>query len=281
MPLLPAIIPGVHDPHAASVLQPNWERAQVRLHIGLVVCPLVVVVVAATLVAITAAVGDFREWTLLAIAGSALPAAILLAVVRKKVTAPHTWLLMAILGGAGQVILGVIPAVAASLPAAPAVSTAGLVLEGALVVSGCVLSYRAMRTLLWPLRPELGRTAFTITLRARIQGPGLLAGTVLITRDGIEMRATSRRLAGGRSHAWFRLDAEQLAGARPDTLPAAAGNYPWLRLSSGAMVTARPGPIVVLAARGGEHILPVNEATACAELLQHRIGTWRGATGSR
>lgn len=280
MSFVPAMIPGVREPYTAGVLQPRWTRARALLIGGLVACPVGIVVVASAMVAIGGAVDGFRGWMVLAIAGSALPAFVLIVLVPRKVTEPQNWLFLAVLVGASQFLLGGIAAIAAIVPAAPAGSAVGMLLLATLIGTGCVLSHRAMKVLLWPLRPELGRTRFAIPLRARIKGPGLIVGTIVVARDGVEWRATSRGLVG-RARAWSRLGAEQIIGARPATLPANTVNHPWLRLSSGAMVTARPGPIMVLAARSGEYVFPVQDAVACAELLRQRIGSWRGVSDSR
>lgn len=272
--LVPATVPGVTDPGAAHLLQPRWNRARRYLMTALAGCPWAIAVLCACVLVVAGATSGFAWWSVVAVIGSVLPAAVALGSIRAMVYEPPKWIRVAVLSGGCQLLLGVFPAVGIAVSAggaAASVGTAAFVLSLAAVALGVFAATRAMRALLTPVSLELGATPFTIAVRARLHDTGLVSGSVSITQDSVVLAARRHR-ATGRGVVHFR----DVRDAQPTTLSGTRPS-PWLTLWDGSAVQAMPGPAVSLSTSSGNVMLPVDDPQLFLGLLSARIGTWRGA----
>lgn len=279
--LVPSLLPGVADRHVAHVLQPRWSRARSLLLAGLIACPVLFALSCVLLVG-TAVSAGLVWWLVLPLLGSGIPAVVVALRLHRLILEPHRWLPSAFLVCGVQLLLGGIPATGMAFGAvsgtASAVVTGTFVTQWIVLALSCVFAYRASRTLLLPVCPELGSTSFTVAFRARlpITGDGLLSGSTRIRGDRVEWSARRHRGRGGptaEGHVTF----DRIHSVRASVLPPSAQRIPWLRLSDGSTMYTSPGPVVLVGTDAGEWMFPIPDAGLFIEVLTRRITTWRGA----
>lgn len=274
--LIPRVIPGNPDAHAASVLQPRWGRARRRLLLGLLVLPLGFGLWCAAMVLVAAAGSGFGAWHGVALAGSLVPCLLVLLRFPAWAGKPATWPLKPFLVGGAQVAFGGIPATALTFGELSAGLGVLVIVLGVAALTGAfALTYAAARALFEPMCPELGDTPFTVSFRVRTAGSGA-AGMVHVDADRIEWWGKRigylSRLA---ESATGSLPLRAVVATRLVNLPPGPSAHPWLVQRGGAPIEVTAGPAVVLTSANGEVLLPVTDPSICLALVNRRIQTAR------
>ncbi|MPZ86248.1 MAG: hypothetical protein GEV28_40115 [Actinophytocola sp.] len=281
MPLLPIGTPAVLDPRAEAVLRPRWQNARRHLLLS-VTMPCLVVVLCAAMLGLTAGGPDgFLSWATILLLGALAPAVVFLWWIgRDGILEPAAWLRVTFVVSGTQLLVGVIPCLGVAINAT---SGAARVVAGGLFVltwvCGAVCGMaarRAHQTLLAPIIPELGATAFRLTVAVRfaITAPALISAHLEIGADHLGLTA---RLHRGRSTGPRVDTAIGFADLRQITPIVLAGEpelRPWLTLPNGTVLYAQPGPALLLGSASGPRMVPVHDAIALAELIDRRRQAW-------
>jgi hypothetical protein len=290
MPVLPVATPVVLDTRAELVLRPRWRAARRQLLLS-VTMPGVVVVLCAGMLGLTASGPEgFPGWAPVLLLGAFAPAvAFVWWIARSGVLDPASWLRVAFVVSGTQLLVGVIPSLGVAMNATSGAAGVGAGVLFALTwVCGavCVLAARrAHRMLLVPIVPELGATAFhlTVALRFAITAPALVSARLEIGTDRLELTA---RLHRGRSRGprvETTMGFAELRQVAAIQLTGEPELRPWLTLPNGPVLYAQPGPALLLTSAAGQRMVPVPDAVVLAELIDRRRQAWeqRERTRSR
>lgn len=269
------------------VLRSRWASARRDLLTSVAMPALVAVACAAMLALAAADLDGGRGWLVaLLVTAAGPPVGFGWWLARSGVLDPAAWLRVAFLVAAVQLVIAVIPCVGVTANAA---SGAGPAMAGVLfgltwvcAAVSVVAARRAHQVLLSPIVPELGATAFRLTLGVRfaITAPALISAHLGVDVDRVEWTA---RLHRGRNigphvHAgvWFA-DLRQVV---PVVLPAQPALHPWLTLPGGTPLYAQPGPALLLRSTHGQWMVPVHDAIVLADVIHRRWRAWGQRSGA-
>ena len=250
------------------------------------VLPAAQALLCALIIALAMATGDGVTW----LAAIPLVPTVLAAVAlrqwfrRQKPLDPPAWLPSAFAVMGVQLLLGAIPcygiAVNVTAGATQAAVTGLFLLCWGIAATTCVAAYRAQRTLLTPLVPELGSADIRLALGLRVATSGfdLVSARIVIDRDYAEWTVRAHR---GRSSG-PRLDMAvpfgELVEVKPVLLPVPELR-PWATLPGGTTLYSQAGPAVIVTTVRGQWSIPVHDAYLVTELLRRRRALW--AQGNR
>lgn len=248
----------VSDP----TLRQRWQAARTRLGLALVGLPGLVVVLCAGMVVSR---GGFEWWAALPVLGALVPASVgvFLAV------SPPRWV-AAVLGiGAGQFVLGVLPAYAVAGGEGVAPLLFGLF--WGVFPAGIGLAHGAYRKLGAPLIPALGDTPLEIRVGARyavLKADSIVLGVTVGSQHLIVHARRHAPLGRGLTQGQMSVP---LRAVRTVRVVALQGSGPWFALSDGTQLLTTPGPAVAVEGPRGDLLIPTDDAVVLAELLGRRV----------
>jgi hypothetical protein len=282
MPILPRTLPALLDPQVEPVLQPRWSITRRHLMLSMAMPGLVVVLCAVMLALTVGAPGGFPGWASVLLLGALAPAVAFAWWLRRGgVAEPAGWVRAAVVVPGVQLILGVIPClgVATTAGSGSGAAVAGVLFALTWVCGAvCVVAARrAQRALLTPIVPELGATAFALTVAVHfvLATPALVSARLEIGADhlGVTARLHRGRSAGPRVELTVRF--AELHQVTPTVLDGEPALRPWLTLPDGTILYAQPGPALLLSHASGRQTVPVHDALVLAGLIDRRYRLWR------
>lgn len=257
---------------ASPALRARLDGVRSRLAWTFTVMPAAVVVACAAMVAIAAATqGRFDWWLALPVAGALVP----FVVSQVAHVEPPRWPHTAFLTAAGQLLLGAVPAygMAAATASGPALPL--FLLAWASLIAAIPLARGAYVRLLTPPTPELGVLPLELRfgVRTAIERADSITTGVTVGRTHVVAHARRHVPYSRGNPTQVAVALAEITGVRVVALPAMV---PWLSLTDGTRLLARPGPAVELTTRGGRFAVPTDDAAMLAELIGRRCSALFG-----
>lgn len=208
------------------------------------------------------AVISANPWSAVAVFGAAIP--LIWAVAGKF--EPPTWGKTALLVGAGQLILGAIPAYGLSASSA---TLPLFLLAWVSLFAGLPLATSAYRTLTLPLVAELGSIALELRFGVRVSISHADTITCGVTVGATHVVGHARRHAPYSAGSPAQV-AVPLAAIQDVRVVLLSTPQPWLALADGTALHTTPGPAVAVRTPMGEFVIPTDDASVLAEIVRRR-----------